>query len=77
MALKDWEKQYNESYIPSFIFERKDNSKLLVVRKFRDEKKWDIFVIRPNVDLQQKIFSKKAQTKSQALKFAKAYMRKY
>lgn len=75
MATKDWKKIQEGELSAVWI---KNNYDLqLVVRKYRDEEYWDIFVVEPHEDLLKHIFDKQAKTKSQALSFAKEYMRSH
>jgi len=77
MATKDWKKEYTGSHVPSFIYKTKEGSLQLVGRKFNDAENWEVFVVEPYNDLTKHIVEKEFKTKSQALSFAKSYMRKH
>jgi len=78
MALKDWKrKKYSEEHI---LYEEKENptdavkwNKTLVVRHFGHIWTVDIGYVKSDHYIIQKHF----KTKSQALKFAKDYMRRH
>lgn len=78
MALKDWKKRINPNYY--FVFDNKNSDQSITLDNtqhgmFKAINKYylEIFNTRPY----KKVLSKLFKTKSQALRFARAYMRKH
>lgn len=73
MAIKDWKKVGSNSY--------KKELKLLIITKYELGKKRNLYAVSVFSDYgwtsQHKVVSKDFKTKTQALKFAKSYMRKH
>jgi len=68
MATKDWKKTLNGKERVVFV---KNENEIEVFAK------WDIYVVRVSKNDHTILIPKEFKTKSQALKFAKAYMKKH